>query len=248
MSDIDPRRDLIACYAVGALDDDERAEVTRLIDPASPDFDAALYEELQVHLEVLAAMAPEVAPPNELLDRILADLPAPEAADRAPSTETVVPFERPTARRAGSGPVIRLVLAAAAVVALIVIGVGLVRDDQPADLNELALAAMDDPDAEVVSLAPPTGGESVARAAMFEDGSGYLVVDGLPELAPSESYQLWMLPSDGSEPISLGLVDPGDDGATAFRMDPGAQGIAVSREPAGGSVVPTEVVASGTVA
>jgi anti-sigma-K factor RskA len=74
------------------------------------------------------------------------------------------------------------------------------------------------------------------------------VVDDLPALGADESYQLWMLPENQSSPVSLGLVDADPDGATAFRMTPDAGGVAVSREPASGSVAPTEVIASGTLA
>jgi anti-sigma-K factor RskA len=252
MSDADPRRDLVACYAAGALDDDERATVERLLDPAAPEFDPELVDELRMHLETLAALAPEVTTPPDLLDRILADLPPQELMATAPTPEsrsaTVVPFERPAARPRRPRQLIGIAIAAAAVIALVFAGVGLLRNDDDTDLREFALAVMDDPDAQQVTLTSPSGGEAVARAAMLPDGAGFLVVDDLPAPDASESYQLWMLPTDDSAPISLGLVDPDPDGATAFRMSPDAGGIAVSLEPAGGSATPTEVVAAGTVA
>jgi anti-sigma-K factor RskA len=245
--DPDSRRDLIACYAVGALDADERAAVDRLLDPTHPAFDPDLRDELDAYRETLAALAPDAEPPAGLLDRILADLPArPAAPAVSASTAPVVDL---ATRRAAARPRAWAwaAVAAAAAVIVAVIGVGLLADDEPGDLREVALAALEDPDATVLELTAPDGDDRLARAALQDDGSGYLVVDDLPELAPGEVYQLWMLPDGEAPPISLGLVDGEPDGVTAFHMEPGAAGIAVSHEPAGLAVAPTQVVAAGRV-
>lgn len=59
-------------------------------------------------------------------------------------------------------------------------------------------------------------------------------------VAPAESYELWMLPDDGTAPVSLGLLPEGGD--KRLQLDPrrlailaGSSTLAVSREPAGGS-------------
>jgi anti-sigma-K factor RskA len=267
--------DLIAAYAVGALDDAEQVEAERLLD-AGP----ALRAALAVHLDTLATLADEVEAPPALLDAILADLP-PQAAPQPPIATSALRLNRRSeapdpegedwhhasrppamtpsshvgqvadldeARRQRAGRLVRTVLAAAAVVALLLVGIGLVaRDDGSDQLQDLASAALDDPDARVVDLAVPDTTDTVARAAVLDDGSGYLVVDDLPALESGETYQLWMLPAEGTEPISLGLVDPAANaGTAAFQVAPDAAGVALSREPAGGSVTPTEVVAAGT--
>jgi anti-sigma-K factor RskA len=253
--------DLIAAYAVGALEGHERDDVERLLEQ-----DPAMRAALARHLDTLAALADEAEPPPGLLDRILADLPDQQPpVTRDALSLTRRPAEHPApamtparhvasvaaldeARRARAGRIVRTVLAAAAVVALLLVGIGLVaRDDEPDGIQDLAAAALEDPDARLVELAVPDTTASVARAAVFDDGAGYLVVDDLPALPAGETYQLWMLPGEGTDPISLGLVDPTvDGGAASFRVAPDAAGVALSREPAGGSVVPTEVVAAGT--
>lgn len=59
--------------------------------------------------------------------------------------------------------------------------------------------------------------------------------------APSNSYELWILPAGGAAPRSLGLLPTGTasvDAALAAELRPllaSAQGLAVSLEPAGGS-------------
>jgi anti-sigma-K factor RskA len=271
MSDHD--LDLIAAYAVGALEDAERAEAEQRLDA-----DPALRAALADHLDALATLADEVEAPPGLLDSILAQLPASaEETPEAPVATSALrlnrrsepeDWHRPSpppamtpsthvvgdavdlddARRRRTGRLARTLLAAAAVVGLLLVGIGLVsRDDQTDQLQDLAAAALDDPDARTVELAVPDTTDTVARAAVLEDGSGYLLVDDLPALDEGETYQLWMLPAAGTDPISLGLVDPAaNDGAAAFQVADDAAGIALSREPAGGSVTPTEVVAAGT--
>ena len=96
----------------------------------------------------------------------------------------------------------------------------------------LDASAMSDLDAAVARLDAAAASDPNARATF--------PVDGLPELGPDEAYQLWMLPEAGTDPVSSGLV--GADGV-AFRLPPGAAGVALSREPATGSATPTEVVA-----
>ena len=68
-----------------------------------------------------------------------------------------------------------------------------------------------------------------------------LAVHPVQELAPTpQAHELWLLPSDGAAPISLGVLDPQGDtrrplpADVAARLTPGA-GLAVSLEPAGGS-------------
>lgn len=265
MSDAD--LDLLAAYAAGALDGPERAEAERLLDR-----DPAMRAGYGRHLDTLASLADDAEVPPGLLDRILADLPEQQLDDQPPITRDALSLSRrneahhPTpamtppahlapvseladARRERTGRLVRTILAAAAVAGLLLVGIGLATRDDPDGLQDLATAALADPDARVVDLAVPETTDAVAQAAVFADGAGYLVIEDLPALPAGETYQLWMLPAVGTDPISLGLVDLAANGGTAaFQITPDAAGVALSREPAGGSVVPTEVVAAGTFA
>ena len=82
---------------------------------------------------------------------------------------------------------------------------------------------------------------------MVPSGRGYLVSSKLPSLGDGRTYQLWAIV--GKQPISLGLL-----GATphqaAFTMAGSTRPsrLAITAEPAGGSVAPTgPIVATGTV-
>jgi hypothetical protein len=83
-----------------------------------------------------------------------------------------------------------------------------------------------------------------ARGTFYTgDASSLLVLRGLPPLPQSETYKLWLIPSDG-EPIPAGLVRVEKSGATTVSIDmiDKAQDFAavgVSIEPAGGSPQPT---------
>lgn len=240
-------RDLLAAYALDAVEPDERREVERALET-----DPLLRRELSEHLDVLAQLAPEAEASPGLLDRILTALPdhdEPDGhGDTLAASATVVSLD--DARRSRAGQLGRAVLAAVAVLALLLIGVGLVRNDKPDDLPGLAEQALADPSADVVELTAIEGGDIVARAAVYPDGDGYLLVDALPALDGDQTYQLWMLPAadaPDAPPISLGLV-PADAEAASFRLADGASGVALSQEPTGGSVAPTEVIAVGPFA
>jgi anti-sigma-K factor RskA len=229
--------DLVVLAALGALAPDEARQAEEHIAA-----DPQLAAELRRHLEVLAAIAPEQAPPDHVRARVLE---ACTTGDRA-----AAPVSLDDRRARSRRPVARAALAVAAAIALVVVGIGLGRmtgGDDVEDVDALAAAALDDPDAAVLTLrAGATGeGDAVGEVALLPGGQGYVVTTGLPELGDDEAYQLWMLPEAGADPVSSGLVV---DGVAAFHLPPGAAGVALSREPASGSVAPTTVVAVAPLA
>lgn len=232
-------RELVALHALGALEAEEAAvEAAAAADPE-------VARELAEQRHLVAALAPDEGAPDTLGDRILAAATDTSSVDRPATTTDDAPVVE---LRGRSGPPawVRLTLAAAAVVALLAIGVGLMRQDRDSSTAELAADVLADPQARVVRLTGDDG-RTLATAGVTDDGTAYLVPEDLPALGPDEAYQLWMLPSDAAAgPISLGLVDPTAD-AVAFRLPAGASGVALSREPATGSVQPTAVVAAGAL-
>lgn len=63
------------------------------------------------------------------------------------------------------------------------------------------------------------------------------------EIAPDKSYQLWMLPGGGADPVSLGLLPLRDErvvnpGQASMQILRASGAVAVSLEPAGGSPEP----------
>jgi anti-sigma-K factor RskA len=156
-----------------------------------------------------------------------------------PAPQHLAPGERPAARwRQGR------VLAAAAAVA-VVVGLGAVLLDLPGDdsgpvVAELAAEAAADPDSTLVTLSSATG-EPAARVVLTDDAD-FVLFDDLPALDTDRTYQLWR--TDQDQPVSLGVLGDGAGGAARVSLPGDVGGFAISREPAGGSPSPTDVVAT----
>jgi anti-sigma-K factor RskA len=110
--------------------------------------------------------------------------------------------------------------------------------------------ALKTPGHRVVSLESAFHTE-VAQFVLVPDGRGFLVDSRLPTLPGSHTYQLWAIV--GSRPISLGVLgqSPGPaSGPASFTMAGAnnASQLAITAEPTGGSVVPTQpIIASANV-
>jgi anti-sigma-K factor RskA len=137
------------------------------------------------------------------------------------------------------------VAAAAALVVGGVAGVAASRDDEPANLADLAAAALEQPGASVATLATDDGRDA---ARVVADGStGYIVLDDLPTLPAGQAYQLWRL--GGDAPVSLGVIGDGREHVATVGIPTGTDMLALSTEPADGSVAPTgAIVATGRFA
>jgi hypothetical protein len=184
-------------------------------------------------------------PPLQLPTRPVAP-PLPPGAAAAPREEPddnhereqqVIPFERRRPRAWMAA-----VAAAAALVVGLLLGVTLTRDDPAEQLNleQLAAEAAAGAGARSGTLSGERVGE--VKAVVAADGSGFLYADGLPTLPAGRTYQMWSL--DGTEPVSLGVLGA-DPGLVMFPAGT-ATTLAISEEPAAGSVAPTGTpVASG---
>ncbi|MEZ5382102.1 MAG: hypothetical protein R2754_09965 [Microthrixaceae bacterium] len=153
-------------------------------------------------------------------------------------------------RRAASGGTARpggvrpwpLLAAAAAVVAALAVGGLMVRQGNRIDdltselaaggLERSAQAALADPSTELVDLA---GSDLLinVRAAVTENGTGYLFAEDLPELPDDQTYQLWAARED--KVISVGVLGPRPT-VSAFHTDPGVKALAITVETSGGVV------------
>jgi hypothetical protein len=76
-----------------------------------------------------------------------------------------------------------------------------------------------------------------------QKGSLFLLASNTPVLPENKIYQLWLLPADGSAPMSAGWFKPDSkgNGMMFHKMSAGiaAKGFAVTVEPPGGSRTPT---------
>jgi anti-sigma-K factor RskA len=111
------------------------------------------------------------------------------------------------------------------------------RDRSAADAE--VAAALAAPGAQVVDLAPADGG--IGAAVVVAEGRQPLLVTTLDEAPTGRTYQVWAIPGDGA-PRSIGLFGGGeDDDVVRLPGDAltGANTVAVTLEPEGGSEGPT---------
>lgn len=246
--------ELLPLYALDALDGEELEQVARYV---TRDDDArAEVESLREALSFLPPRDPRA--PDTLWAGIEGALDAPAAQVEAPPLRLVsgdAPVERETRR----GRRVVAMLAAAAVVLAVVLGVQVVRqqeriDDLAAEMHrdpmeQQAMAARGANDAHVIAL-DAMHGDGGAEVVMLPDGTGYLMGRELPALDAGRTYQLWAKVGDGetARMVSLGVLGQ-EPGISAFRLAAEPTMFEVTTEPASGSTQPgTGVVMRGEVA
>ena len=229
-------RDLVAAYAVDAVDPDESRAVEDHL-RGCPRCRA----ELTAHRQTASLLAHAGGDaPSGVWDQIAAGI-QPGAAP--PALSVVVGGSG----RARPVPGRRLAGAAAAAVFALVAGLGVAAVQQNQRLDRMTAALADqqtlarataaaiDPRADRVALSA-WNGTARATAALLPDGTGYLLPGSLAALPGRRTYQLWSIA--GGHPVSAGLL-----GAVprvlAFHLAPGATALAITDEPAGGSRQPT---------
>jgi anti-sigma-K factor RskA len=234
MSDIHA---LSGAYAVGAVDDIERASFERHL-AGCP----ACRAEVASLREAATALADDaaLAPPPELRDAVLAGIsrvrPLPPSAEPEEADETEGPG--PSRRR-------RWFPALVAAVVLAIVGVGAVawhpwQDDSSATLTT-AQQVLADPNAQRVTQELPNGATAtVVRSPTVH--RTVLVTEDLPDAPAGKDYQLWLqTPSEAL--VSAGLMPSGARTVVLEGDSDDAIGVGLSLEPDGGSEQPTDVLA-----
>jgi anti-sigma-K factor RskA len=220
---VDDPHDLVAPYALDALEEHERAEFERHLDDCA-DCRAQLAELQEVAAALAFAESRE--PPPELRERIL---------DAARENGKVIAFPR----RRWLYPA-TLATAAAAAIAAIAVGVwatSLSRDlDRERSANESYAQALllVGGGAEITPLADAEGGLLVAP-----DGDAALVVCGLQPAPEGRTYEAWVI--EGETPRAAGLFRGGGGCPPVLlerNVPPGSR-VAVTLERAGGAPQPT---------
>ena len=207
--------ELTAGYALDALEPDERARFEAHLGSCE-----ACREELQGFWQVSGALARATsgpAPPPALRDRILAQARA--------ERQNVVPL-RP--RRT-----LRLVSAAAAVAAVVAVGLGLWATSLSRDLDDARgeLAVLGDPNARVYRSA-----DGEADLVVTPAGDAALVVRTLAPAPDGKDYEIWVF-EDGT-PQRAGLFE--EPGVAVLSRPVGrGQTVAVTLEPDGGLDAPS---------
>ena len=197
--------------------------------------------------------ATPAAPPAPVAPAPVAPAPAPVApvapapAGVRPAGPISLPAERER-RAARFGRTWQTVVAAAAVLLIVVLGATTFAfqrqaADAEARANTLsaAIAASLDPNSSTASLRGSGVAAAAAGFAAFPpSGGGYLVIRGLPDVPAGKTYEAWFLA--GTTPYPSVLLTVGSDGLAVVKdlaMVPGADAMALTVEPAGGSQAPT---------
>jgi len=242
--------DLLPFYALGALSEDERAQVERYLQ-TNPEAMARV-REYQATAQALSYVAqpvvPAMASKRELIQRVQRDLD--------PGRQT---SERVAGKRKGFAPGLlgRLAPALGLVVATVSLGAVLATraelaqvEAQNSELLRLladhqeALRLVGSPEllaleVEGTEAAPGARGTFIGES---DTRSGMLLLAGLPPLEPGMTYQAWLIRDGAPYPAGLFLVTAEGAGTLSLQA-PDVLGrydtVAVSLEPELGSLLPT---------
>lgn len=228
-------RELLAPYALGAVDDEERTAVERLLA-----HDPSARAEVHDYQRATAILEFDDGPSPEVWDRIQAAMADDEAA-------AVPPASRVASRRLRPRPVrvAVAVAAAAAIVAASIWGVGHLQGRslpaQPvSNLSRIAHAAERAPGARRITLSS-TDGTTTVRLVVLPDGRGYILGGTLAHTGPGTIIYALFATAAGA-PTLLSVLGHSVHVA-AFHLPPGTLRLAVGHTGGAGQVV----VAVGSV-
>jgi anti-sigma-K factor RskA len=208
--------DLLAAYALDAVDEAERVRVEAHLDGCP-----SCRREVEELREASVGLSDgfDVAPPPQVRQRLLEQVAA--------EAEVVQPIGQ---RRRGSQWVWGL--AAAGLVAVGSWGIWEVLDEDLTSVEQVIQAD------DAVRHEAELDGTPLAVVTSQEQDRAVLVASDLPDLPDGEVYQAWFVRGDGSIDSAGLVVDPGSD--IELEGDPdGVTAVALSVEPAGGSTQPT---------
>lgn len=229
--DADPEavRDELAAYALGALEPEEERALERHLEGCESCRSRLRW--LSPAIDVLPASVEQLEPPRRL-KRSLMTIVAAEAADAEREARAA---DRPRSRRSFAASLLRPA-AALATLTLIALGVaiGLLASGDEDGGGPSASSTV----IEARAIGAPRGVD--AELQLFRDGPAMLTASQLPPLADDEVFQLWIERGDRVLPGSTFVADRHGSAEQAIAQDlGGARGIAVTREPRGGSESPT---------
>jgi anti-sigma-K factor RskA len=237
--------ELAEVYALDAVSDAERQAIEAYVKAAPEAERASFHERVRQARETLAAtFTAEEEPPADLFERIVAQLPAKPAAERvdAPAAqppvadELAAARERREVRRRSPGMRNWLIgVAAAAVIALGGVGVGAYVANQNDPLRQVLEAQ----DVRQATVDVTGGGTATVSISSSKDALVVRMKD-VPAPPPGKVYQMWLIPKDGSAPVSEGLMDAEALSKPAVVKGIGsAASLGITVEPEGGSASPT---------
>ena len=221
--------ELVAAYALGALTGEERLWFESYLDK-HPELNAEV-EDLGSVAGLLALAPADQEPSPGLRRSVLESVGAPrEVVSEAPTRRS----RRADGGRWASRPAM-LAAAAASIAAVIGLLVwNLTLRDQNGDLRD-EISERRTVEMEGSGLASNADGEVLLR----DEGEAVLVAQGLPPAPEGEVYETWVIRDGVPEPAGLFQPRGGDAASTVEGSMEGAEAVAVTLEPEGGSPMPT---------
>jgi anti-sigma-K factor RskA len=233
--------DLKDAYVLGALPEDERSEFEQYL-AAHPERQAEV-EELGAFANLLAFSPQQQEPPPELRRRIMDTVEAEAAQTRA---------QQPGASRrswlAGLWEAVGVRDLALVAAAVLVVGLfswsmllqGEVRDLQ-GRVQGLQVQVQDQSQGPQMIALGGAGTEQGARAELvtLEGDRAVLVAEDMPPVPEGKTYQIWVIKGDTPRPSGLFEPKGGSIAAVVEKPVEGADAVAVTVEPEGGSKKPT---------
>jgi anti-sigma-K factor RskA len=234
MNGMDQERfeDLKDAYVLGALPEEERLEFEQYL-VAHPDLQEEV-EALGAVAGLLAFSPQEQEPPPELRRRIMATVEA----------ESVHPHTSRRSWLAGLWEAVGIKDLALAAAAMLVIGLfswSMLLQGEVRDLQGRVQSLQSQPQGPQVIALGGVGTKQGARAELvtLEGDRAVLVAENMPPVPEGKTYQIWVIKGDTPQPS--GLFEPKGDSIAAVVENPveGADAVAVTVEPKGGSKKPT---------
>jgi len=234
----DDVRDLLAPWALDAVDDVERTRVERAVAQ-----DPQLAEEARALRETAArlALGSATSAPAHVREAVMAAVERTEqhAVPPEPATAEETAHHHAAHGTRGRSPARWLALAAVLVLGAVVpTGLAYQQHERArhAEQQVTTIAeALARPGARLVRSSIDGGGQAVAVVAA--DGHGLVTTSGLPRLH-GHDYQLWVVDDRGASSAGLLAASGGTLTAEARDIPPGGS-LAITVEPAGGSRQPT---------
>jgi anti-sigma-K factor RskA len=240
--------ELAEIYALDAVTDAEREAIDSYISGAPEAERASFNERVRQARETLAmSFTAEEDPPADLFARIVAQLPAPlavpvttpvatAAAEEPAADELSAARQRREVRRRTAGLRNWLIgVAAAAVIALGGVGIGAYVANQ----NDPFRQVIEAQDARQATVNVAGGGTATVSISPSHDALVVRMKD-VPPPPAGKVYQMWLIPKDGSAPVSEGLMDAEALSKPALVKGIGsAASLGITVEPAGGSATPS---------
>ncbi len=240
-------RDLLAPFALHALDDEERIDVADHL--LECDLCSRDVEEMLETASVVALSESE-APPAALWTRISSEMSddaatAPvNSSGLAPTPTTTRPApERPLApvvdiaSRRRTRPLMAALAGAAAATAFVIpiTRAALAPSTPSIDVAQIAAAQEKTPGTKRIDLLSTDGVTRLGDVVVTQDGRGYIRLDKATKLPDDRTYQLWTV-VDG-KPVSAGLLGT-EPKVAAFAISSNAVAVALSVERATGATSP----------